>query len=484
MKSNFRTIALTATALAMGSVLIGAPEQASAAGKKAAAAFDHRAEAREIYARVVGVKSVAGEGQVPVVASYLEERFKQAGFPQSDLHVLPLGETVTLVVRYRGDGSSGKKPILLIAHMDVVGARPEDWTKDPFKLIEEDGYFYGRGTNDNKAGVAALATAFLRFKAEGFVPNRDLIIAFTGDEETTLGTAHMLATQHRELIDAEFALNTDAGYGAFDTSGRNLGFAFQTAEKTSMTYEMTVRNIGGHSARPRPDNAIYQLAAALQKVGAYKFEPLVTETTSAYFAEVSKQYSGEVAEAMRRFSRDSSDRAAADLIETQMGELGTTRTTCVATMLTGGHAFNALPQTATATINCRVFPGTSAEEVRSILTAVVNDPEVEIVATDVKTVAPGSPLRKDVLNAYTNAVRARFPGSPIIPRMLSGMTDGAEFRAVGIPTYGVDGTWVIVPDDLRLHGKDERMSVDAFYSNLDHWDRMLKELAGPGKRRR
>jgi acetylornithine deacetylase/succinyl-diaminopimelate desuccinylase-like protein len=435
-------------------------------------------QAREILAEIVAIRSVAGERQGPVIAERLAARFRAAGFSADDITIVPVDDTAALVVRYRSLRPCGQKPILLLAHTDVVPADRSEWSYDPFALTEENGYFYGRGTNDNKAGVAALTATFLDLKASGFAPRRDLIIAFTGDEETTMKSARVLAREHRDLIDAEFALNSDAGYGAFDRQGRAQGFAFQTSEKTSTTFHLTVRNPGGHSARPRPDNAIYQLSEALLKIAAFRFEPIATDTTRAYFEQMANQYPEDIAQAMRRYARAPSDRATADLIEQQPGEIGTTRTTCVATQLAAGHALNALPQTARATVNCRVFPGQDPSEVESILRQVVADPGVEFQVVDQKTVSPGSPLRKDILGAYTKAVHARFPGAPVIPRMLSGMTDGAEFRAVGIPTYGVDGTWVIVPDDLRLHGKDERMSVDAFYSNLDHWQIMIKELAG------
>ena len=447
----------------------------------AAAAPDvWKAKAREIYARIIAIPTVQGRGKVPEMAAYLASEFRAAGFPEQDVTIVPVGETAALVVRLRGDGSMKKKPILLMAHMDVVEALPADWSKDPFKLTEEDGYFYGRGTLDVKDGVAVLATTLLRLKAEKVPLGRDVILVLTGDEETTGDTSIELTQKHRELIDAEFALNSDAGGGGFDAEGRPMGFGLQAAEKTYASYTLTVTNPGGHSSVPRDDNAIYELAAGLTKLGAYRFPVQTNDITLGYFRESARFRTGETAEAMARFAKNPKDLAAAEIIAREPSENGILRTTCVATMLSGGHAENALPQTAVATVNCRIFPGVSPESVRDTLQGVVG-PGVKVAIIGAPLASDASPLRADVMAAYAKAVKARHKDMPIIPGMSAGATDGLYFRAAGIPTYGVDGAWIVAPVDERAHGRDERLPVDAFYADLDHWDVMVRELAAKKK---
>lgn len=443
-----------------------------------AASENWKAKARDIYATIVAIPTVKGRGEVPRMAAYLADQFKAGGFPADDIHVLPFEDTAALVVRYRGDGSSGKKPILFLGHMDVVEAVASDWSREPFKLTEDNGYFYGRGTLDMKSGIAQLATTFLRLKAEGFTPDRDLIIAFTGDEETTTGTARALGTRWRPLVDAEYALNADSGGGWFTDDGKPLGYMLDASEKTSIVYSLTARNRGGHAAVPRPDNAIYDLAAALSRLAAYRFPPKADDITRSYFRASAPYRDPAMADAMRRFADNPSDKAAVDTLSRDPIENAMIRTTCVATQLSAGHAVNALPQTATATVNCRLFPGTDVRDVERTLKDVVGT-GVEVAMVGEAHMSPPSPLRDDVLNAYSKAVHARFPDMlPIIPAMGLGYSDGREFRAVGIPTYGVAGNWVRMPQDARAHGKDERLPVDAFYGGLDHWYLMMKALAG------
>ena len=436
-----------------------------------------KTRAHEIYARIIAMPTVKGRGQVPVMANYLAEQFKAGGFAAEDIQVLPFEDTAALVVRYRANGSTDRKPIMFLAHMDVVEALASDWTREPFKLTEKDGYFYGRGSLDMKSGVAQLVTTFLRLRSEGFKPNRDLILALTGDEETTTGTARALATQWRPLVDAEYALNADNGGGWFSQDDKPLGYRMDASEKVSVVYALTARNRGGHAALPRADNAIYALATALDKVAAHQFPPQADEITRGYFRAAAPLRKAELADAMRRFAEDPSDRAAAEVLAREPIENAMMRTTCVATRLAGGHADNALPQTATATVNCRLFPGTSVESVRETLRRVVG-PDIEVAAVGEARPAPPSPLRKDVLDAFAKAVHARFPGMPIIPSMGLGYSDGRELRAAGIPTYGVGGNWLRMPDDARAHGSDERLPVAAFYGGLDHWYVMAKTLAG------
>ena len=437
----------------------------------------HETRAREIFSKLIAYKTSVGFGQVPAMAGYLAQQFRDAGFPDADIHILPLGETASMVVRYRGDGTGGK-PILLMAHMDVVTAKPEDWKRDPFTLIEENGYFYGRGTYDVKDGVATLAATFLRLKAEGFVPTRDLVIVFTGDEETEMLTTRDLVNKHRALVDAEFALNSDGGGGTLDEDGRPLIYGVQAAEKTFASFDLTVRNPGGHSSLPRPDNAIYELADALKRVQAYRFPVMSNEITRAAFKAAGAATPGALGEAMRRFAADPTDPAAAETLAAAPTEVGRTRTTCVATLLRGGHADNALPQSATATVNCRIFPGVAVEAVRQTLQDVAGK-GVEVTVLDAPTASNPSPLRADVMAAVAKAVHARHPGVPLVPVQESGATDGLYFRAAGIPTYGVGGMF-IKNSDAFAHGLDERVPVQGFYDGLEHWYVLLKTLAGPG----
>jgi acetylornithine deacetylase/succinyl-diaminopimelate desuccinylase-like protein len=434
-----------------------------------------REQAREIFKTVIGFRTSEGLGQVPTMANYLADQFRQAGFPNDDVHVLPLGETASLVVRYRGDGRGGK-PILLLAHMDVVTARPEEWERDPFTLVEEGGFFYGRGSIDNKQGVTVLTTTFLRLKKEGFVPKRDLIIAFTGDEETGMLTTRDLATTHRALIDAEFVLNSDDGGGFLNEKGEPQHLDIVGAEKISAGFELTVRNPGGHSSAPRADNAIYELADVLKTLQSYRFPVMTNDWTLGSFKAVGARTPGALGEAMTRFAANPKDEAAADVISTSPYDVGKTRTTCVATMLRGGHATNALAQTATATVNCRIFPGTPVSDVKSTLQKLAGD-KVEVRLLDHTMPADASPLRKDVIAAVTKALQAIHPGVPVIPGMVPWATDGSVFRAAGIPTYGV-GASFIRPDDNFAHGLNERIPVQSFYDELTYWHVLLKELAG------
>src|SRR5262245_19031953 len=434
-----------------------------------------RDQAREIFRNVIGFRTSEGLGQVPAMAKYLADEFRRGGFPESDIHIVPLGETASLVVRYRGDGSGGR-PILLLAHMDVVTAKPEEWQRDPYKLVEENGFFFGRGTLDNKQGVTALTSTFLRLRKEGSVPTRDLIIAFSGDEETGQLTAQDLATKHRDLVDAEFALNSDDGGGQLGADGKPQYLGFVGAEKVSASFELTTRNPGGHSSAPRPDNAIYDLADALKAVQGYRFPVMSNDWTIGSFKATAAVTPGPLGDAMRRFAANPKDTAAADEIGKVPTEIGKTRTTCIATMLKGGHAPNALPQTATATVNCRIFPGTKISDVQATLQKLVGD-KVEIhLLRDAHEAGP-SPLRQDVLAAVTKAVHATYPGVPVVPGMVPWATDGVIYRAVGIPTYGVSGTF-IKPSDQFSHGLNERIPVDSFYSDLTHWYLLLRDLAG------
>jgi acetylornithine deacetylase/succinyl-diaminopimelate desuccinylase-like protein len=451
------------------------------------ASADHTAayqrRALEIFRTSIGYRTAAGHGQVPALAAYLANRFRAGGFPDEDIQVLPLttldGEkTASLVVRYRGDGSSGQRPVLLLAHMDVVDALPQHWKRDPFTLIEEDGYFFGRGSTDDKFGVTMLTATFLRLKDEGFVPSRDLILAFSGDEETGMLTARDLVTTHRVLTDAAFALNADAGGGVLDETGRPVRFLLQTSEKTYATFELTLTNPGGHSSTPRTDNAIYELASVLKNIEAYRFPVQVNAATVQYFEAASRVTDGPVGEAMARFAVDPSDSLAAEVLWHDPEQVGITRTTCVATMLKAGHAETALPQSATATVNCRIFPGVEVGAVQDTLHRVVGNPTVEIRVLDDPLPSPASPLHDEVLHAVAHGVERIRPGTPIIPFMAPYGTDGKEIRRAGIPTYGVMGMFIRDSDQFA-HGRNERVPVRSFYDGLEFWHVVLTELSGP-----
>jgi len=397
-------------------------------------ASEHARKTLEIYRHIVEVDTSKDTNRTPEVARYLADQLVAAGFPEGDVEVVRLGELAALVARYRGDGSSSAGPVLLLAHMDVVEAYAEDWKRPPFELTQDDTYFYGRGTIDNKFGVAQLTSTFIRLKREGFVPTRDLYLAFTGDEESGQTTTALLA-RRPDLAQAEYALNSDAGGGDLDANGQAIVYNVQAAEKMYATWEITVRNPGGHSSRPREDNAIYQLADAIERIQAHRFPVRWSEMTRGYFRETGRKLGGELGEAMQRFAEDPEDEAAAARLAREPSYVGTTRTTCVVTMLRGGHAENALPQSATATVNCRIFPGVSATEVEGVLRRVIADEAVEFRMLGEATPSPISELRDDVVEAVARAVHARYPGLALVAYMESptASTSACRSRASTAP---------------------------------------------------
>jgi acetylornithine deacetylase/succinyl-diaminopimelate desuccinylase-like protein len=444
--------------------------------------------AHAMFEHVINTPTVIGRHQVPAMAQYVADQFKAGGFPEADIHVMPYhtesattggDDTAALIVRWRADGTPKAKPILLMGHMDVVEAKREDSTTDPFVMTERDGYYYGRGTIDMKDGIVGITEAMINLKAAGFKPKRDIVVLFTGDEETTGIGAKKGASEWLDLLGhPEYGLNADGGGGGINPDGSPAGFTIQTAEKTFAGYTLTVRNRGGHSSKPRKDNAIYSLAHALDKIEAYRFQPALNETTRAYFEGRQKQEKGPLGDAMRRWLANPNDGEAADIIEASESEVGLTRTRCVPTRLFAGHADNALPQLATAMINCRIFPGVEPDAIKTELERIVADPEVKVTRNDDNPASLASPLRPDVTAAYTNAVRALHPGMPIFPEMSTGASDARPFRVAGIPVYGANGGWVVVPIDFRAHGKDERLPVQSLYDNVVHWQMMLRDLAG------
>jgi carboxypeptidase PM20D1 len=441
---------------------------------------EYQQEALEIFRDIIAMRTAAGHGNVPAMAEYLAQRFRDAGFDAEDVSVIPQvissGEEVAaLVVRYRGNGMANKKPNLLLAHMDVVDAIRSDWERDPFTLIEEDGFFFGRGTEDNKMAIAMLTATFARLQREGFTPTRDLVIAFTGDEETTMESIQSLVTENRDLVDAEFVLNSDAGGGYRDHEHESVAYLLQAAEKTYMDYELTIRNPGGHSSRPRADNAIYELATVLKNIEQYRFPSRVNEVTQGYFREMSPLVGGELGEAMGEYARNPGDPDAQAVLETYPSEVGATRTTCIATMLRAGHAANALPQSATATVNCRIFPGVPAAEVTAQLVRAAANPALEIKTLYEPNEGPMSPLREDVTATVAEAARTYYGDVPLIPKMELGATDSQYTRMAGMPSYGVSGLF-IRPEDKFAHGLNERVPVDSFFTALDYWHQVLTEL--------
>lgn len=434
-----------------------------------------RSEARALFESIIAMDTSVTRHDVPAMAEFLAAKFRAAGFPASDIHIVPFHDTASLVVRYRGDGSGGR-PVALLAHMDVVTAKRSDWQRDPFRLTEEAGYFYGRGTADVKQEVALLSATFLHLKAEGFVPTRDLILAFSGDEESAQDNTVDLVDNHHELIDAEYALNGDGGGGVFDeATGKPTIYYVQGAEKSAATYLLTTRNAGGHSSQPRADNAIYDLADAVKAVQRLTFPIQWSDWTISDLKASGAVTPGPLGAALRRFAAKPGDRAAAREIERSPAFVGKIRTTCVATQIEGGHAENALPQSAVATINCRIFPGTSATTVQQALQAAVG-PRVEIAMRYTPLVSDASPLRPDVMAAVEKALNASTPGATIVPTMAVYMTDGAVFRRGGIPTYGVDSTFIKRSDEFR-HGLNERIQVSAFYAGLPYWDTLIRAIA-------
>jgi acetylornithine deacetylase/succinyl-diaminopimelate desuccinylase-like protein len=443
-----------------------------------ALADDWTVQTRSLYERMINTDTTAdhAENTVRLIESMADD-FTRASFPKSGIKILPYDRTAALIVRWPAVHAKAR-PILLLAHLDVVAAQPEEWTHAPFHLEERDGYYYGRGTLDDKQGATALVIALLELHAEGFRPTRDIILLLTGDEESEEHGAELAATSWRQWTDAEFALNADAGGGRFNVAGDAIGFTFQAAEKTYATFSVTARNRGGHSSKPRPDNAIYDLAASLTRLANYRFEPQLNETTRAYFAARQKSEPNALGDAMRRWLADDSDGAAADAIEANENEVGMTRTRCVATRIQGGHADNALAQKASATVNCRIMPGVTVESVGLELVKIVGNPALEVKVVYAETPGPASPLRKDVLAAYSAAVHRHFPGAPIIPEMSTVGTESRQFRIAGIPAYGVDGSWIVVPQDQRMHGQDERLPVKALGDDVEHWHDMIAALAG------
>ena len=404
-------------------------------------------------------------------------RLREAGLPDEDIVMVnPDPGKYGLVARLRG--IQEQKPLLTMAHIDVVTANPDAWAFPPFTFGKKEGYYFGRGTQDNKTGVAHLVANFIRLQQEKFVPNRDLIMMLTGDEETEGRVADWLATEGKELIDAEFALNTDGGGGEYDKDFKPRSFSVQTSEKVYQTYQITATNPGGHSSIPRPENAIFQLAQALVNIANYQFPYQIGPNTRLMFERAAHLETGQTATDMAELGKENFSQAAADRLAQDPYINAILRTTCVATELTGGHAENALPRKATATINCRIVPGVEPAEVLAKLKELVNDPSITFTSLYDSRPSPASVMPASLQETLERLVEETWPGIPVMPEMSTGATDGLFIRNAGIPVFGV-AAWFMRSSDIRAHGLDEKIGVAEFHAGTEFWYRMLKTLSQP-----
>ena len=434
----------------------------------------HNQLAREIYKELIEINTTDSAGDTTKAARAMAARLKAAGFPEADIQVLgPNPRKGNLVARYRGTGQ--RKPLLLLAHLDVVEAVKDDWSVDPFTFLERDGFFWGRGTTDDKAMAAVWIATFIRYREEHYVPDRDLIIALTADEEGgDFNGVQWLLANHRDLIDAGDSLNEGGESQMKD--GRPLLNAVQSSEKVYQSFRLEVRNPGGHSSRPVKDNAIYRLAEGLTRLSKYRFPARLNEVTSEYYKRMSALYTGQAASDMKAVAKNPPDRGAMERLSKSPFDNALLRTTCVATRLEGGHADNALPQTARAVVNCRILPGESPVEVRSTLVRVLDDPKITVAAIDKAVLSEPSPLKPQILGAIERITTEIWPGVPVIPVMSTGATDGLYLRNAGIPTYGISGFFEDI-DDTRAHGRDERLGVRQFYEGREFLYRLVKALS-------
>jgi acetylornithine deacetylase/succinyl-diaminopimelate desuccinylase-like protein len=430
----------------------------------------------DIYKELVEINTVTATGDTGQAADAMAARLRTAGFLGDDVEVFkPAPRKGNLVARLRGTGA--RKPILLLAHLDVVEALPADWSFDPFKLTEKDGYYYGRGTGDDKYMAATFVANLIRYKTEGYKPDRDIIVALETDEE--IGDANALGIRwlirnHRDLIDAEFALNEGAGVGL--KHGKPIRNGVQTSEKVSLSYRLEVLNKGGHSSVPSPDNAIYHLAEGLAKLAKFSFPLNLNATTRLYFERAAELETPQTAADIRAVLAADPDPAALARLSENVSYNAQLRTTCVATMLEGGHAINALPQTARAVVNCRIMPTEKVEDVKATLIGVLGDDQISVVGRQAVPSAP-SALNEELLSAIEKTSEEFWPGVPVVPVMSAAASDGSYLRNAGIPTYGHSGLAGDV-DDVRAHGKDERVAVKSFREGGEYLYRLVKRLSG------
>ena len=431
--------------------------------------------AHDIFKELIEINSTARYGST-MAAEAMASRLKAAGFPARDILLTgPDEQHKNLVVRYHGTGKL--KPVLFICHLDVVEALPQDWSTDPFTFLEKDKYYYGRGTTDIKCEDADLVTNLIRLRQEGFIPKRDIIIALTADEEG--GNANgvsWLVNNHRELIDADFCINPDGGGGDIK-NGKNIALELQTSEKIYVSLQLLAKNKGGHSSLPIKDNAIYKLALALTRIANYDFPVRLNETTRNIFEKNAAIETGQTKTDILAILKNPSNLAAANRLSAVSAYYNAMmRTTCVATMMNAGHAENALPQTARAVINCRMLPDDSPDSVLATLIRVIADSAISVTCTYASFIAPLSPLRNDVMQPIERITASMWPGVTVSPAMSTGATDGKHLRRIGIPVYGVSGMFGDM-DDVRAHGKDERIGVKEYYEGVEFMYRLLKALS-------
>ena len=433
----------------------------------------------DIYKELIEINTVTETGDTARAAEAMAARLRAAGFSESDVQVfMPAARKGNLVARLRGTGA--RKPILLLAHLDVVPARREDWSVDPFKLIEKDGYFYARGSIDDKFMAAAFVESLVRYKQEGYTPDRDIIVALEADEEildrNALGIQWLLKN-HRELIDAEFALNEGGSVGL--KKGKSIRNSVQTTEKVSLSYKLEVSNRGGHSSVPTKDNAIYHLAEGLVRLSKFIFPFKLNETTRAYFERIAEFEGDQTAADIRSIISGHPDPASLSIVRLSANPAynAQLRTTCVATMLEGGHAYNALPQVARAIINCRIMPGELVDEVKATLVEVLADDQISVTQIGEPVLSAPSALQDEVMGAIEKVSAEFWPGTPIVPIMSAGATDGSYLRNAGIPTYGHSGLASDV-DDVRIYGRDERVLVKSVFDGQEYLYRLVKVLSG------
>ncbi len=456
----------TGLAVALSLLLAGAAQAAPASNATADNAL-------AIAKRAIAFRSVQGPGnQTPELARYLKQLFVEAGFADADVTVEPVDDTAYLLLRWRGTDPKARA-LVISGHMDVVEAKPADWQRDPFTPIVENGYLFGRGATDMKLDLALVTATVIDLKRAGYKPKRDLILAFSGDEETTMKTSAILASK---VKGAEMVLNVDGGGGQLGEDGKPRFFSVSAAEKTYADFQLEVTNPGGHSSAPRKVNAINELAAALVRIGNYRFTPQLSPITKAYFEGAAPLQTPEISAAMKAFAANPADEKAIETLAASPAYVGQIGTTCVSTMLSGGHALNALPQRATANINCRIFPGVKPAAVMAELEKVAADPGVKFKdVTEGSNPTDASPLRPDLMNAVTKAIHLVRPGVPVFPGMSAGASDSMHFRSVGIPSYGVSPIFIKESDEFS-HGLNERTPVDNVPLGVTYLRSLLTDL--------
>lgn len=447
-------------------------------GAKADGLTPNQQLAHDIYKELVEIDTTTATGDTKQAAEVMAARLKAAGFADEDVHAFsPAPRKGNLVARLHGTGK--RKPILLVAHLDVVPALRSDWSVDPFKLTEQDGYFYARGSSDDKYMAASFVTNLIRYKKEGYKPDRDIILALETDEEifdhNALGI-QWLIRNHRDLIDAEFALNEGGPVNLRD--GKAVRVNIQTSEKVPVTFQLEVKNTGGHSSVPRKDNAIYRLAEGLVRLSKFEFPLHLNDTTRAWFSRTAQFESETTASAIRGVLADKPDALALARLSAVPQYNAQLRTTCVATMLQGGHAANALPQSATTKVNCRIIPGEPADDVKATLVKVLADNDIAVTQIEREVASEPSKLNEEIIGTIEKLSNEFWPGAAVIPVMSAGATDGAFLRNAGIPTYGHSGMAMEPRDSGRIHGKDERVPMKSFYNGNEYLYRLVKMLAG------